>query len=65
MQKGGSTCQILQVVLNGNSVFPVEQTLLMAQEPINRGLQQLHILASCNSVFTDQFIYTETILGRI
>ena len=39
--------------------FPVDETLLMAQEPINRDLQQL--LASCNSVLTDQFIDTETI----
>ena len=40
-------------------LFPVDETLLMAQEPINRGLQQL--LASCNSVLTDQFIDIETI----
>ena len=39
--------------------FPIDETLLMAQEPINRGRQQL--LASCNSVLTDQFIDTETI----
>ena len=39
--------------------FPVDETLLMAQEPINRDLQQL--LTSCNSVLTDQFIDTETI----